>query len=73
MPNRLSTGRILNQLDVMEREFAELKRDILHSLVIIKQPKKVKASLYGSVRGGDVTGKMIEEAKRNLFRDLEDI
>ena len=26
--------------------------------------RKVKASLYGSVKGGDVTEEMIEEAKR---------
>lgn len=35
--------------------------------------KDGRISLYGSVKGGDITEEMIDEAKRSLFRDLEDI
>ncbi|MFW6194526.1 MAG: hypothetical protein ACOC5L_03295 [Halobacteriota archaeon] len=30
--------------------------------------KEEKGSLFGSVRGGDITDEMIEEAKKELFR-----
>ncbi|HHY55893.1 MAG TPA: hypothetical protein GYA08_10700 [Chloroflexi bacterium] len=32
-----------------------------------------KPSLFGSVEAGDITDVMIEEAKRDLFRDLADL
>ena len=38
-----------------------------------KGKTKQKPSLFGSVSGGDITDEMIEEAKKNLFRELEDI
>lgn len=31
-----------------------------------------KPTLFGSVRAGDITDEMIEEAKKALFRDLDD-
>jgi hypothetical protein len=67
----LDAGRFLRRVDTMERQLAFLKRDLVRSI----QPgrRKVKASLYGSVKGGDVTEEMIEEAKRSLFRELKDI
>ena len=71
--DKLSAERVLKRVDVLERELAELKRDILHSLVVRAHPKKLKTSLFGSVRGGDVTDGMIDEPKRNLFRDFGDI
>lgn len=73
MADKLSATRVLKQVDVLERELARLKRDVLHSLVVEEQPKELKVSLFGSVRGGDVTEGMIKESKRNLFRRLEDI
>jgi hypothetical protein len=35
--------------------------------------RKGKLTLFGSVRGGDVTEEMIQETKRALFRPLEDL
>jgi hypothetical protein len=35
--------------------------------------QKQKPSLFGSVRGGDVTDEMIDVAKKDLFRELEEI
>ncbi len=40
---------------------------------LVEKPKQ-KPSLFGSVRGGDITDEMIEEAKKNLFgEELEDV
>ena len=38
-----------------------------------KKSKQIKPSLFGSVRGGDITDEMIRESKKNLFRKLTDI
>ena len=38
-----------------------------------EKPEELKTSLFGSVKGGDVTEKMIKESKRNLFRNLNNI
>lgn len=73
MNDKLNSNMILKQVDVLEREILKLKRNILHSLVIKERPKKPKTSLFGSVRGGDITDDMIEQSKRNLFRDLREI
>jgi len=35
--------------------------------------KKLKPSLYGSIKGIDVKEEVIERAKKSLFRNLEDI
>lgn len=53
----------------MQREIEYLKRDLMH----LEEKPKQKSSLFGSVRGGDITDEMIEEAKKNLFRGAEDI
>lgn len=73
MTDKLNAKMILKQVDVLERELIRLKKDILNSLVVREQPKESKTSLFGSVRGGDVTEGMIEESKRDLFRNLGDI
>ena len=67
----LDTERFLKRLDTMQRQLEFLKRELVRSI----QPtrRKVKPSLYGSVKGGDVTDEMIEQAKRSLFRELKDI
>jgi hypothetical protein len=64
---------VLKKIDGIERELAKLKRDIIHSLIIKQRSNKAKESLFGSIKGGDVTEKMIEESQRNLFRNLKDI
>lgn len=67
----LDTKRFLRRIDSIQRQLELLKRELVRSI----QPtrRKVKASLYGNVKGGDVTEEMIEEAKRSLFRELRDI
>lgn len=73
MDSKSDTTMVLKQIDVLERELVKLKRDILHGLVAKEKPEKLKPSLFGSVRGGDVTEEMIEESKHKLFRNLVDI
>jgi len=72
MSDQVDLGTLLKRVDSLEGEIGRLKRDLLHSLVVQPRGKKVK-SLFGSVQGGDVTEEMIEEAKRTLFRPLEDL
>ena len=64
---------ILKRLDSLGREVELLKRDLIHSLAIQPRLKKPKKSLFGSVKSGDVTEKIIETSKHALFRPLEDI
>lgn len=62
--------RALEHVELLEREVAQVKRDLLRSLAgAPPSPRKVP-SLFGSVRGGDVTDEMIADAKRSLFRGL---
>ena len=66
----LDTERFLKKIDDTQRQLELLKRDLMKNI----QPTKVKkSSLYGSVKGGDITEEMIDEAKRSLFRELSDI
>ena len=72
MRNRkLDTEVILERVSDMERTLEFLKRDIIKGLE--PSEKKTKMSLFGSVKAGEITEEMIDEAKRSLFRDLEDI
>lgn len=65
---------LLKRVDVLERELERLKRDLLHGLAApSRQAVEPRPSLFGSVRGGDVTEEMIEEAKKSLFRDLRNL
>ena len=73
MNRKLNTSIALKHLDVLERELIRLKRDIHHGLTARKKSNKIKPSLFGSVRGGDVTNEMINESKNNLFRKLTDL
>lgn len=73
MVSKLNSIMILKKIDDLELDLARLKRDILHGLATRKRAKKMKPTLFGSVKGGDVTEKMIEESKRNLFRNLKNI
>jgi hypothetical protein len=65
----LKTKEVLKRLGDLEREIEYIKRELLH---VVEQPK-MKASLFGCVRGGDVTEDEVDEAKKGLFRELEDI
>jgi len=67
----LDTERFLKRIDAMQRQLELLKRELVRNIQPTK--RKVKVSLYGSVKGGDVTEEMVEEAKRSLFRELRDL
>jgi len=71
MKPTLNTDIVLERIDSMEKELEFLKRDFIYVLKPLK--KKVKASLYGSIKGKDVPEKTIERVKQSLFRNLEDI
>ena len=65
----IKTGDVLKRIGDLEREIEYIKRDLMH---LTEKPKQ-KPSLFGSVRGGDITDEMIEEAKKNLFRGELDV
>jgi ribosomal protein L9 len=59
----------LKRVEELRKELEYLKRELVH---IIESPGE-KPSLFGSVSAGDITEEMIEEAKKSLFRELEDL
>jgi hypothetical protein len=69
----VSQDALLKRVDAVGREIKSLKRDLLRSLATRPQISEAKPSLFGSVRGRDVTEDMIEEAKHALFRPVDDI
>ncbi len=73
MNRLLKTTTVLKQIDVLEQKLVKLKRDVIHGLKISEKHKKLKRTLFGTVKGGDVTEEMIEESKQNLFRKLRDV
>jgi len=80
MSDEVYLGKLMERVDALEGEIERLKRDLLRSLATrphsphagLGGRSEVK-SLFGSVRGGDITEKMIEEAKQALFRGMEDL
>ena len=62
----IKTKDVLKRIGNLEREIEYIKRDLMH----LKEKPKQKPS-FGCVRGGDITDEMIEEAKKNLFREVE--
>ena len=65
---------LLGRVRRLETELEHLRRDLLHRLGPAANPSTtVLASLFGKLRGGDVTEDMVEEAKRGLFRNMTDV
>jgi len=62
---------ILKRVSDIEKTLESLKRDIIKGLE--PSDKKTAKSLFGSVKAGDITEEMIDEAKASLFRNLGDI
>jgi len=73
MARKSGAALVLRKIDGMEREIAILRRDIIHGLIVKRSPKKAKPSLFGCIKGGDITERMVEESKRNLFRHMNDL
>ncbi|MFQ6071732.1 MAG: hypothetical protein ACE5KT_03390 [Methanosarcinales archaeon] len=73
----IKTKDILRRIGYLQREIEYLKRDLMYlgakATMNIEEKPKNKPSLFGSVRGGDITDEMIKEAKKDLFRELEDV
>ena len=68
---KLDAEVILERISDIERTLELLKRDIIKGIEPSEEKRRI--SLFGSVKGGDITEEMIDEAKRSLFRDLADI
>jgi len=60
----VQTNTVLKRIGNLEREIGYLKRDLMHLGTKTVQ----KPSLFGSVRGGDITDEMVEEAKKISIR-----
>ena len=60
---------ILRRVESLEQEIGYIKRDLLH----IESESREKPSLFGSIRGGDITDEMVEEVKKDLFREFENV
>lgn len=65
----------LQRIENLERELEEIKRDLIKSLATGQGEEKAenKPSLFGSVSGENITDKTIQDSKRRLLRDIEDI
>lgn len=65
---------LLRRVDRLEKELEQLKRDLLQQLAVSGSLRPArKPTLYGSVRGGDVTDQIIEKSKKKVFRSYEDL
>ena len=65
----IKTKEVLKRIGELQREIEYIRRDLMH----LEEKPKQKPSLFGSVRGGDITEETIEEAKKELFREVEDV
>ncbi len=52
MGAKLNNVMVLKQIDILERELIKLKKEVLHGLAVKEKPKRIKPSLFGSVKGG---------------------
>lgn len=67
-------NRLIKRIDALERELERIRRDLMHTLAASPpSPSASKPTLFGSVRGGDVTEGLIEDAKQAVFRSLNDL
>jgi hypothetical protein len=64
---------LLRRVDGMGREIERLRRDLLRNMATRPREHRMKSSLFGSLRAGDITEELITEAKQALFRPLEDL
>ena len=63
---KVQTNGVLKRIGNLEREIGYLKKDLMH----LEGKTVQKPSLFGSVRGGDITDETVEEAKKKLFREV---
>lgn len=73
MIDQTSLDTLLRRVDLLGREVEQLRRDLLRGLTASRALSQHKPSLFGSVRAGDITSEMIEDAKRELFPSYDDL
>ena len=66
---KMEAENILKRIEDLQRELEYVRRDLMH----LEKNLKEKTSLFGTIRGGDITDEMIKEAKKDLFIELEGI
>lgn len=64
---------LLRHVDILGRELSRLRRDLLRGIGNQPMTASEKPSLFGSVKAGDITEAMIDGARRDLFRNLDDL
>jgi len=67
---------ILERIDQLARAVERLKRDVIRNISAsdaTAPSTEEKPSLFGSVQASDIPQAEIDEAKRRLFRELEDV
>lgn len=62
---------ILKRINQIQRSLDLLRRDLIKEIKLSEKGERI--SLFGSVKGDDVTEEMVEEAKHHLFREIKDI
>jgi hypothetical protein len=72
MTQSINSDSFLKQINRLGKDIERLRRDLLQSLVTKKNAEHTKATLFGSVEGGDVNDDTIESAKKSLFRSNKD-
>lgn len=73
MIDQTTFDTLLQRVDALGRELEQLRRDLLRGAAGAAGAPARKPTLYGSVKAGDVTNEMIEEAQRTLLRPLDDL
>lgn len=64
---------LFQRVDALSQELEQLRRDLLRGVANSPAVPARKPTLFGSVRAGDITDEMIEDAKRGLFPDFDDL
>jgi hypothetical protein len=63
----------LQRVDTLSRELEVLRRDLLRALAGASGAPVRKRTLFGTVSAGDITGEMMDNARRDLLRSLDNL
>ena len=64
---------LLQRVDALSLELQLLRRDLLRAVACTGGVPARNSTLFGSVAAGDITDEMVEQARRNLLRPLDDL
>lgn len=73
MIDQPTLGTLLQRVDALSRELEQLRRDLLRGAANSPAVPARKPTLFGSVQADDITDEMIEDAKRDMFPDFDDL